>query len=1102
MHLLQSCCLVLVLIAHSVAMVFKTLQNIKFTGDGVAIRKDTLFIMNRFQLQSINLSSSIPKWNVSSINYSKVKRFKDDLPSAYPAALQVHDKLYIPCCTSSSRKAIIARRQYITIYDLQLKSFLPSINSNLPSTSHVKIATGCMLYSMKQNCIYAIGVMGIKDNPYKPNNQTLIYYINNNSWSFVASTNVARYSAGCAMDTLQNNIFLFGGKTSIENHAARKTIERYSVKNNKWYLLPDSFIEPRRDFTCELFPFDGNIYCVGGENPYSFPNIWYWCGSNIVQRFNPLNYKVDFLYMNERRRNPKIIMWKDNCMLIVGSLFYIKNYDPGDSNYNVQYNQTIEYYGICPFGVSQKITSKVPTRMSTSCNTSNWQAFSKPKSVDFSHLFTSKSKSNNIDQYNNVGYRTHITCDRSSTICRIHCNGLRSCSQSVISPSHGLSELFVLCDGILSCLELKMEIRVEIDNVTVFCNDYNACDSANITLKNVPIKSIHVYCVSSSSCNSMMVNAEIHSFGTSTFYCHDILSCYSLNILFRSTQTHLQYDFDVTVVCKGDNSCDNLWLHTDSNFHVKASLLKYSSNIHIGYHQLDDINLICGNFWDNYMDVHDTIIFENDTYLINWHRNRFNSHHLPCEKVNIHYENNSGQSYLCETNYKIKILDRHDPNGYVLFSLLDDSLNGTYSSYVIICDHKLNDDILEQHDISWQMDLNFDSFSHCDEYFGNSTTSQNTLIIVDNIIHRSIVSCISDDIFLLQSPKSTLNVHTTCRQRGKHIVSMSTFFVIQYNKNKYSQISDIFGEKGLCYNNAIRLLQNYFGVLVNHNYTYTSRHLFFLAFIPFLILVWFLYKVYKYRQALTVDKALVLIVGIGKFDESKYNLSGVRANVTNLANLWGCIYQYQVIICNEESLYCTKYNIIDFIDEHKTKLDHAWFDGVIVHIISHGKKGGDFLTSDMKYINLEFITHEIKESCNDKTTIKLMFHHCCRGEEIYQQSVVKSRSNYLPCTVMVNVSNEPNDQANDISAEHSKSRGLALKKKHLSADANCAIIYGTVKGRTLSDDGHFAQCIYNSFEYNLSRRCCPFRKALYQLIVEIGIELEKETNGAEICDDD
>eukprot|EP01084_Bolivina_argentea_P243395 408038_1 len=61
---------------------------------------------------------------------------------------------------------------------------------------------------------------------------------------------------------------------------------------------------------------------------------------------------------------------------------------------------------------------------------------------------------------------------------------------------------------------------------------------------------------------------------------------------------------------------------------------------------------------------------------------------------------------------------------------------------------------------------------------------------------------------------------------------------------------------------------------------------------------------------------------------------------------------------------------------------------------------------------------------------------------------------------------------------------------------NCVTISGNLSGRVMSDSGHFTNCICESFEKNCERM---IKNDFNSLIIEIGRELQKKTNNAEIC---
>eukprot|EP01084_Bolivina_argentea_P093371 167938_1 len=140
-------------------------------------------------------------------------------------------------------------------------------------------------------------------------------------------------------------------------------------------------------------------------------------------------------------------------------------------------------------------------------------------------------------------------------------------------------------------------------------------------------------------------------------------------------------------------------------------------------------------------------------------------------------------------------------------------------------------------------------------------------------------------------------------------------------------------------NNALLAKNNISIIIIPQHYHpqhILDEYLLLLLLIPFFIITFVLiYCRRAYMNAFIVDEALVLIIGIAKFDDSKLNLHGVQKNVTDLSQMWSNDYRYEVYVCNEHQLYCTKQDVIDFVDKHKKQLGDKKYKCVIVHIISH-----------------------------------------------------------------------------------------------------------------------------------------------------------------------
>eukprot|EP01084_Bolivina_argentea_P173171 299950_1 len=166
------------------------------------------------------------------------------------------------------------------------------------------------------------------------------------------------------------------------------------------------------------------------------------------------------------------------------------------------------------------------------------------------------------------------------------------------------------------------------------------------------------------------------------------------------------------------------------------------------------------------------------------------------------------------------------------------------------------------------------------------------------------------------------------------------------------------------------------------------------------------------------------------------------------------------------------------------------YKSVMVHVISHGSAEHDaFLTSDLKQIEIEFLRYELSEHRQleniKENLIKVIFHHGCRGYADYFDSCCKL------------------ENANQNSSKY-QIRGILDRNKlinnnysiNIAHHSNCVIISGNIKGRSMSDSGKFTQCIVNSFSNNL-KKC--IKDNFNSVVVEIGRDLEQETNQAELC---
>eukprot|EP01084_Bolivina_argentea_P230707 389187_1 len=313
-------------------------------------------------------------------------------------------------------------------------------------------------------------------------------------------------------------------------------------------------------------------------------------------------------------------------------------------------------------------------------------------------------------------------------------------------------------------------------------------------------------------------------------------------------------------------------------------------------------------------------------------------------------------------------------------------------------------------------------------------------------------------------------------------------FVIYYETNniKPGQFNIIFESNTIDFQllSPTKYTLQYFVIQTHVDKTYL--YLLLLLIVPVIVIcIMFIYCKIQYNNAYVVDKALVLIIGISNFSDDKLSLVGVPQNVLDLEKLWRDKYNYEVIICADDS---TKRNVEEFIDQNLQKISNVLYKAVIVHIISHGTPYG-FICSDLKEIQMEFMSHELivaEEYSDNQGLLKLIFHHGCRGDADYSlspssKSIISPLSSESRGSLLL-TSNVGMTNVNDNS--------------NMSAESNLIIVSGNIVGRTMSDEGHFTQCIVDSFEENTERL---LKADFYSLFVQIGNKLEKRTNSAELC---
>eukprot|EP01084_Bolivina_argentea_P294014 505797_1 len=282
--------------------------------------------------------------------------------------------------------------------------------------------------------------------------------------------------------------------------------------------------------------------------------------------------------------------------------------------------------------------------------------------------------------------------------------------------------------------------------------------------------------------------------------------------------------------------------------------------------------------------------------------------------------------------------------------------------------------------------------------------------------------------------------------------------------------------------------------------SYQYYYFFSAIIIPILLFSWLCHCRKQYMNAFIVDKALVLIIAIDKFNDEKMFLPGVKPARNELENLWRHIYNYDVFVCNKYQEKCNKQDVIDFIDNNLKRLNYEPYKAIIVHVISHGSmsksEGSTFKCSDLKNLDIGFLKHELTEAAKEGETsdfIKLIFNHVCQGENDY------SDGNGLSPEIVTIVRHGNTDEQYEYQKGRIPDKSPGFNNRHstddISPDSNLEVIAGNGPGRTMSDSGNFTGCICQSFEKNEQRKI----KSDYNILMtEIARNLEKKSKSAEL----
>eukprot|EP01084_Bolivina_argentea_P234541 394864_1 len=593
-----------------------------------------------------------------------------------------------------------------------------------------------------------------------------------------------------------------------------------------------------------------------------------------------------------------------------------------------------------------------------------------------------------------------------------------------------------------------------VEALKILCGD-NTCDYLTVHARNLYV--LDLYCLDESSCQYAEVYCPYTLTGSCNIYCHGANGCKGMTIYGKKSNI-------LSIHCQNKEACDSMVIYAENASYLEFNSSTYGAkNVEIYGATLMDssisgartIKMECmGEYACYYMDIY--AIYANSIIVTAGYSFGF-------ANCNLYAENASNVSVSCSSD--VEQYGCYMNNYY----LPDYGKNTNIYCYAAGC-YKFGNIYVAS------------SLSSLDLYVNQCNECK-------SCINTYIINC----------------GHEVSSWYYMHDIFNGTQCVDQSDCDCFEMASNAIFENDRTDKNCIVSAYKTVSKL-----RYDLLYLLFLIFIPFIIFL--VYWRIKYMNAYVVDKALVLMVGITKFDDEEKNLLNDERNITKLVNLWRRTYKYDVCICNEHSLYATKQNVIDFIDKYKVKMHEKLYKAVIVHIITHGFSNDNFLTSDMKEMSIKFIEHELiseSEFCGNTSMIKLIFYHACRGTAVHHQGIeVEEHHDTICCCDyfgnpdkykpdnMVQL-NEPLLSEMTNSNRSGNCDGLSVgADSDMSAHSNFVIIYQTIQERVTSVSGHFTNCIHDVFVKNAAKWV---KTNFIGMIREIGIKLEQITSKAEIC---
>eukprot|EP01083_Nonionella_stella_P254996 875735_1 len=340
---------------------------------------------------------------------------------------------------------------------------------------------------------------------------------------------------------------------------------------------------------------------------------------------------------------------------------------------------------------------------------------------------------------------TMILCDSNDTdVCYIHCKGSASCLLANIMPSSKFMErILIKCDKKFSCRSMTLNyfpsLSPDLREITVACTAPSACNEYVINLLSNASSmatelSVTIYCVESFSCELTSINIE-----------------------------EVSMDMNISVYCLKENSCKGLSILNALNKNINIHLwsFQFSEQISITTAVYDDVHIHCGNDANALYVRYDTSDLLNDEEFLMKARQEYVARRLPCEGIDVICPNTVDErtyNRQCSMQYKLSdavnvaaiIGSQRDCFWININELYNPYCDGTCGQNMTIYEYPIsiefemilgiNEDTRAELYDFFKNDtsaLNIDELV-CDEYFGDSNATSQTLTNIDAIVEAAL----------------------------------------------------------------------------------------------------------------------------------------------------------------------------------------------------------------------------------------------------------------------------------------------------------------------------------------------------------------------------